>query len=93
MSNEKQIFTNISEDRFKELIREVVRDEIAQVNHTETEDLIKAQEVCEYLQVSKVTLYKWLKQGKVTGYHLGTRLFFKKSEIENSLKKKEVKND
>ncbi len=86
MSNEKQIFTNITEDRFRELIREVIRDEIAQFNHSETEDLIKAREVCEYLQVSKVTLYKWLK--KVTGYYLGSRLFFKKSEIENALKKK-----
>ncbi len=92
MANEKQIFTNITEDRFRELIREVIRDEIAQFNHNETEDLIKAREVCEYLQVSKVTLYKWLKQGKVTGYYLGTRLFFKKSEIENALKKKEMKN-
>ena len=88
MANEKQIFTNISEDRFKELIREVVREEITVLNHTETEDLIKAKDVCDYLQVSKVTLYKWIKQGKITGYYLGTRLFFKKSEIENALIKK-----
>ena len=87
MSSEKQIFTNISEDRFKELIREVMRDEITRLNHTGVEDLIKAKEACEYLKVSKVTLYKWLKQGKVTGYYLGTRLFFKKSEIENALTK------
>ena len=93
MSNEKQIFTNITEDRFRELIREVVRDEITQLNYSDSEDLIKAKEVCEYLQVSKVTLYKWLKQGKITGYYLGTRLFFKKSEIENALKKKEMKNE
>lgn len=91
MTNEKQIFTNISEDRFKELIREVVRDEITQLNRNETEDLIKAKDVCDYLQVSKVTLYKWLKQGKVTGYYLGSRLFFKKSEIKNALIKKETK--
>jgi excisionase family DNA binding protein len=88
MANEKQIFTNISEDRFKELIREVVREEITVLNHTETEDLIKAKNVCDYLQVSKVTLYKWIKQGKITGYYLGSRLFFKKSEIENALIKK-----
>ena len=88
MSSEKQIFTNISEDRFKELIREVVRDEIARLNHSEVEDLIKAEEACLYLKVSKVTLYKWLKQGKITGYYLGTRLFFKMSELEKALTKK-----
>ena len=88
MPSEKQIFTNISEDRFKELIREVVRDEIARLNHREAEDLIKAKEACQYLKVSKVTLYKWLNQGRITGYYLGTRLFFKKSELENALTKK-----
>ena len=88
MSSEKQIFTNISEDRFKELIREVVSDEITRLNHTEAEDLIKAKQACDYLMISKVTLYKWLKQGKLIGYYLGTRLFFKKSELEKALTKK-----
>ncbi len=88
MSNEKQIFTNITEDRFRKLIREVIREEISGINHSETEDLIKAKEACDYLMISKVTLYKWMKQGKIIGYYLGTRLFFKKSEIANALKKK-----
>ena len=88
MSSEKQIFTNISEDNLKELIREVMRDEITRLNHTEVENLIKAKEACEYLKVSKVTLYKWLKEGRITGYYLGTRLFFKKSELEMALTKK-----
>ncbi len=88
MSSEKQIFTNISEDRFKELIREVVSDEIARLNHTEVEDLIKAKEACAYLKVSKVTLYKWIKHGRITGYYLGSRLYLKMSELENALEKK-----
>jgi excisionase family DNA binding protein len=90
MSSEKQIFTNISEDNLKELIREVMRDEITRLNHTEVENLIKAKEACAYLKVSKVTIYKWLKQGNITGYYLGTRLFFKMSELEQALKKKGV---
>ena len=88
MSTEKQIFTNITEDRFRELIREVVREEISELNNTDSEELIKAKEVCNYLKISKVTLYKWLNQGKITGYYLGTRLFFKKSEIDKALIKK-----
>lgn len=88
MSTDKQIFTNISESKFKEMIGEVVRDEIAKLNLSESEDLIKAKEACDYLMISKVTLYKWLKEGKITGYYLGTRLFFKKSELENALTKK-----
>ena len=88
MSNEKQIFTNITEGRFRELIREVIREEISGINHSKTEDLIKAKEACDYLCISKVTLYKWLKQGKIIGYYLGTRLFFKKSELEKALTQK-----
>ena len=88
MSTEKQIFTNITEDRFRELIREVVREEISGLNNTDSEELIKAKEVCEYLKISKVTLYKWLNQGRITGYYLGRRLFFKKSEIDKALIKK-----
>ncbi len=90
MSNEKQIFTNITEDRFRELIREVIREEISGINHSETEDLIKAKEACDYLMISKVTLYKWMKQGRIIGYYLGTRLFFKKSELEQALSIKGV---
>jgi len=85
MSNEKLIFTNISEERFRELIQEIVREEIGRINHNETEDLIKAPEACDYLKISKVTLYKWLRQSRITGYYLGTRLFFKKSELEKAL--------
>lgn len=88
MSSEKQIFTNISEDRFKEIIQEVVRDEIAKLNLSESEDFIKAKDACDYLMISKVTLYKWLKEGKIIGYYLGTRLFFKKSELEKALTRK-----
>ena len=90
MSNEKQIFTNITEDRFRELIREVIREEISGINHSETKDLIKAKEACDYLMISKVTLYKWMKQGRIIGYYLGTRLFFKKSELEQALSIKGV---
>lgn len=88
MSTDKHIFTDISEDRFKEIMREVVRDEIANLNFSESEDLIKAREVCDYLMVSKVTLYKCLREGKIISYYLGTRLFFKKSDLEKALIKK-----
>jgi len=85
----KEIFTNLEIQDLEDLIRNCIRDEINEMtNKNENDDLLKANEVCEYLRISKVTLYKWLKQGKITGYHLGTRLFFKRTEIENALIKK-----
>jgi len=50
--------------------------------------MIKAKEACEYLKISKVTLFKWIRENKINAYHLGTRLYLKKSEIEKALVKK-----
>jgi len=82
----KEIFINIEIEDFMDLVRNCVREEIQEiVKNNENTELMKASEVCEYLKISKVTFLKWVKQGKIVGYHLGTRLFFKKSEIINAL--------
>ena len=88
----KEIFINLEIEDFEDLIRNCIREELKEMtNNNENADLMKANEVCEYLRISKVTLYKWLKQGKITGYHLGTRLFFKKTDVDNALIKQEIK--
>ena len=87
----REIFTNMDIQDLEILIRDCIREELSEFkNNKDDEELLKANQVCEYLRISKVTLYKWLKQGKITGYYLGTRLFFKKSEIEKALIKKET---
>jgi len=82
----KEIFINIDILDLENLIRNCVHDEIQKiVKNNENSELMKAIEVCEYLKISKVTLFKWMRKGKIIGYHLGTRLFFKRSEIVNAL--------
>ena len=88
--DKNQFFINFSPDKLREIIQECVRDEVKDLMASSSEntpDLIKAKEACELLQVSKVTLHKWHKEGRVTGYYLGTRLFYKKSELLESLSK------
>ncbi len=86
----KEIFTNLEIQDLEDLIRNCIREELNEItSNYEKEDLLKSNEVCEYLRISKVTLYKWMRQGKITGYYLGSRLFFKKAEINNALTKKE----
>lgn len=88
----KEIFINLEIEDLEDLIRNCIREELKEMtNNNENADLLKANEVCEYLRISKVTLYKWLKQGKITGYHLGTRLFFKKTDVDKALIKQETK--
>ncbi len=89
----KEIFTNLEIQDLEDLIRNCIREELKEMtNNYENTGLMKANEVCEYLRISKVTLFNWLRQGKITGYHLGTRLFFKRTDVDNSLIKQETKN-
>lgn len=88
----KEIFTNLEIQDFETLVRNCIRIELEEFkNNKEEDELMKATEVCDYLKISKVTLYKWLREGKISGYYLATRLFFWKSEIIKSLNKKETK--
>ena len=88
----KEIFTNLEIQDFETLVRNCIRIELEEFKKDKEEDeLMKASEVCNYLKISKVTLYKWLREGKISGYYLATRLFFWKSEIIKALNKKETK--
>ena len=88
----KEIFTNLEIQDLEDLIRICIRAELKEMtNNNENADLMKANEVCEYLRISKVTLFNWLRQGKIIGYHLGTRLFFKRTDVDKALIKVETK--
>ena len=90
----KEIFTNLEIQDLEDLIRNCIREELKEMTkNNENTDLMKANEVCEYLRISKVTLFNWLKQGKITGYHLGTRLFFKRTDVDNALNERRQKNE
>ena len=51
----------------------------------EQEPLLKIEEACQLLKVSKVTIHKWKKQNKIQSYRIGRKIYFKKSELLNSL--------
>ena len=51
----------------------------------EEEQLLKIEEACELLKVSKVTIHKWKKQNKIRSYRIGRKIYFKKSELMNSI--------
>ena len=51
------------------------------------EDLISRKEACKLLQISHVTLAAWSKKGCLPFYRLNRRVYFKKSEILNSMKR------
>src|SRR5688572_4998722 len=49
------------------------------------EELMTTGEATKILRVSKVTLSKWRKEGRIKFYRIGTRVRFKKSELMAAL--------
>lgn len=44
--------------------------------------LLKASDVCRIFQVSKPTLYEWMKQGRLKSFKVRSRRYFSREEIQ-----------
>jgi len=66
---------------FKELLKDVT----PQNDIDQGEQILTRDEVCSMLQFNKATLWKHTKKGKLKSYGIGRRVYYKKSEILNSL--------
>lgn len=51
----------------------------------EPDELMTRKEVAEYLKVDLSTIWNWSKQGKLPYYGIGSRVYYKRSEIERAL--------
>ncbi len=76
----------MEQEVFWEKIRQIVREEI--VRHAavsisvQQEKAFTIREFCNRFQISKPTLYEWIKMGKISPVRIGRRVFFKKSDVE-----------
>jgi excisionase family DNA binding protein len=48
-------------------------------------EYLTRNEVSELLKCDLSTLHNWVKKGKLTPYGIGNRIYFKRSDIENTL--------
>jgi predicted DNA-binding transcriptional regulator AlpA len=78
------LLLSISVEDLKEIIREVIREEL---NPKEEKELLNFRESYEYLGCSASTLNRWKAQGKIPYRKLGKRIFFLRSELISSLDK------
>jgi len=87
---ENIILTQISITELKNLISEVLKTELQQFSNSqpekETTELITRIKAAKILNVSLVTLNSWTKKGIIKGYHVGTRVRYKKNEVFEALK-------
>ena len=90
--NETPMLFPITPDEFWKQIRttieEVVTEKLSQQTFSQTNSqlpkkvLLKATDVCEIFQVSKPTLYEWLKQNKIKSFKIKSRRYFSRADIE-----------
>lgn len=57
----------------------------AHLQHKENVEFLTRKQTSTILGVSLVTLSEWTKEGKVKGYRIGSRVRYKRNEIEQSL--------
>lgn len=77
--------------QMRTIIEEVVNEKLNQLPvpnplNFPNKALLKAVEICELFQVSKPTIYEWLKQGKLKSIKIESRRYFLKQDIDELIK-------
>ena len=77
------------------VVREIVREELLNPkvkvkNKMEKEAYLTYEEVCEYLHISRSTLYRLLNLGTIKCYKINKRCLFKLQEVNASCMKVSV---
>lgn len=81
--------------QIRSTIEEVVKENINQtfqpppINHLPEKALLKASDVCAVFQVSKPTLYQWLRQNKLKSFKIKSRRYFLRTDIEAMIRSHE----
>jgi putative molybdopterin biosynthesis protein len=53
-------------------------------------EFYKIEDVCELLQVSKITIYRWIKSGKIPAYKVGKSYLFKIVDVHKLIEDSKV---
>jgi len=71
-------------ENIKIALKEVINE--SKIDKDKEDEIMTRDEVCDLLSIVKSTLWKRTKMGKIPAYKQGRRLYYKKSEVLNSLK-------
>lgn len=90
MENANIQFISISPQDLADLISQEIKNEIDDIRdyitpETKTTELLTREEVCEFLKITKTTLWKYTKTGKLQAYGIGNRVWYKRAEVEQAL--------
>ncbi len=93
---EKLLFTNYQIEELTDLIKSCLRSELKKLpqqteENKQQEELLSIEDIQQMFRVSKVTIHEWKKKGILPYYKMNRRVYFKKSEVIDSLKHKKRK--
>jgi len=78
--------------QIKIVIEQVITEKLNQQqispakSHLPEKALLKASDVCAIFQVSKPTLYEWLKQKKLKSFKIKSRRYFTREDIDTLIR-------
>lgn len=86
---EQVLLTQLSVKELQEHIAEAVKEVLAglrpQEVRTEPDQLLTRKEAAVYLRISLVTLNEYTQRGLVPAYRLGSRVLYRRSELDKCL--------
>lgn len=87
MNQNKIVFDVLTKDELKGIISNSIQEVINKnsVKEIKEEELLSREETSSLLKINLSTLWRWTKDGKLSAYGIGNRVFYKKDEILNSL--------
>jgi excisionase family DNA binding protein len=90
-----QILISLPETEFWERHRGILREELTSLlilkpSPPEEEPLLKIGEIADDLNVTRQTIHDWKRKGLIPYERVGSRVFFRKSQVRAALKKIEA---
>lgn len=93
MEERKIIINEITLEELTEKIAEKLLPKLTSYienSKAEEESFLTRKETAEYLKVSLTTLWNWSKSGKLKSYGLGSRVYYKQTEIDEKLERNKL---
>lgn len=82
-------FISVTPDQLQNAIIEGVKTQLEDFKKhfqpKEPSELLTRQEVAKLFKVDISTIHNWTKRGEIQSYSVGSRIYYKRCEIENSL--------
>jgi excisionase family DNA binding protein len=87
MKSNQIIFDVLTKDELKGIISNSIQEVIkkSSVKEKKEEELLTRDEASNLLKINLSTLWRWTKDGKLSAYGIGNRVFYKKDELLKSL--------